>query len=337
MNICGYGVAGTISGYGTQSISQTSSKYFTIPVWGEDIAKTNNITQKNGNNDKINNDKTNPFEAGSFNFNDWCSKLDPNYDCQMFTKTEPTKSDEEILKDIIELAKKHAQQGTFQENDEEFLALRKEYISSVSPNREGILNSAMNEIIERTKKKEDYTMSDIYQQVKSQTADKKEEEEKELIDYFIEALESKGNGKGSSGTVSNIKKNGDYYEINIDNDGGKTTTLSYDANGKLMDMYIGGNNYNVRVGNNGSSAENGTLKDDNGNMIAAFGRSQGQDDFRFHSCPTDAEWVREHEFSAAYNAGYDFANGIYRPPPNGSAYKEAYESNYNRLMNNAVV
>jgi hypothetical protein len=242
---------------------------------------------------------------------------------------------------MAELARKHAQQGTFQEGDKEFLGLYKEYVSSVSPDREGILNRAMNEIIERTKQEEDYTMSDVYQQVKSQIAaekeEEKEEEEKELIDYFIELLKSKGNGKSSNGTISDIKKNGDYYEVNIDHGGGKTTTLGY-ANGELINMSISGNNYFALLDNSGNTVKYGTIKDDNGNMIAAFGGSQGENDFRFHSCPTNAEIERQKEVLAAYNAGYNFATGNNSAlhPGFSESYKEIYNSTYDRLTNNIV-
>jgi len=65
----------------------------------------------------------------------------------MYTKTEPTRSDEEILKDVVELAKKHAESGTFQNSDNEYLDLIKEYVSSVSPDRKSILTNSMKEII----------------------------------------------------------------------------------------------------------------------------------------------------------------------------------------------
>jgi len=71
---------------------------------------------------------------------------------EMYTKTEPTRSDEEILKDIAELAKRHAEKGTFHNADNEYLDLFKEYISSVSPDRESILTSSLKEIFSKTLK-----------------------------------------------------------------------------------------------------------------------------------------------------------------------------------------
>jgi len=324
MEISGYGIAGTISGYGTQYISQTSSKPFTIPVWGEDIVKADNVKKKT-----LNNADTNPFDASSFSFKEWRANRETLFDIQMYTKTEPTRSDEEILKDIAELGKKQAQRGAFHELDKEFLALMEEYISSVSPDREGILNRAVNEIIDRTKQDEDYTMSSIYQQVKSKTAEQKDEDElkkemegKELIDYFIEAIESRGNRKGDSGTISGISQNGDCHTVTVDNGGGMTTKLIY-SNGELVGMQINGNNYSgVQLENVMSGSVNHAMfTDDNGNFIATYFGNEGE--IRgFRSLPTYEETERSIEFSAAYNAGYDFATGRYLPIPDLDPNKE---------------
>jgi hypothetical protein len=60
----------------------------------------------------------------------------------MQTKTTPARSDEEILKDIEELAKEHARTGKFH-SGEKFYKLIDEYVSSVSPNRDNILSSKL--------------------------------------------------------------------------------------------------------------------------------------------------------------------------------------------------
>jgi len=79
-------------------------------------------------------DEFNPFEdiakTGSFKLPEL-----------MQTKTEPTRSDEEILKDIEELAKEHARTGLSKKDDKRFAELINEYVSSVSPDRESILKS----------------------------------------------------------------------------------------------------------------------------------------------------------------------------------------------------
>jgi len=296
MNISGY-IAANSWGYDVTKVSQrTSIKSFDVST--EKLASEKQ-TQKT-----LNNANSDPFKASSFNFKDWSANLDPNYDIQMLSKTEATRSDEEILKDMTELAKKQAKQGTFQEHDEEFLSLYKEYVSSVSPDRECILNRAMNEVIERTNQNEDYTMSDIYQQIKAQIAEQEEEDDKdkkEPIDYFLEALKNKEKGIGNEGTISNTTQNSDYYEVNVDHGGGMTTTFSY-INGELAHTRIGGNNYSIL--NHGSTMEYGTFKDDNGEVIASFGRSQGEDGIRFHGTSTKAEVEREKEILGAYNDAY---------------------------------
>jgi len=86
-----------------------------------------------------------------------------------YTKTEPIRSDEEILKDIAEMAKKHAEKGTFHNADNEYLDLMKEYISSVSPDREGILTNSLKQISEKTdlpKKEKEESLSILQQTLK---------------------------------------------------------------------------------------------------------------------------------------------------------------------------
>ena len=65
------------------------------------------------------------------------------------TYSKPTRSDEEILEAVREMAKKHAENGTFHHMNNEYLDLYKEYVSSVSPDREGILTNALNEIFSK--------------------------------------------------------------------------------------------------------------------------------------------------------------------------------------------
>jgi len=300
MNVSGY-IAANTWGYDVAQTSQNANtKPFTIPT--EEVSPSEKQTQK-----ALNNAKSNPFEASTFDYKDWSANLDPNYDRQMYTKTEATRSDEEILKDMAELARKHAQQGTFQEGDEEFLALMEEYISSVSPDRESILNHSMNEIIDRTKPaggNADYTMSDIYQQLQSQIDPKKEtdKDKKEPIDYFIELLANKGKGKskiGSGGTISNITQNGDCCEVTIDHGGGMTTSLGF-VNGELTGVSIAGNNYHAGLNNSGTVVQNGMIKDDNGEVIAVIGPRQGF----FHAISTTAETERRKEILGAYNEAY---------------------------------
>jgi len=355
MNVASaYIVANGQSGYDfIEKTSQTATKPFTIPT--EEFA-TEKSTQK------MNDGKTKPFEAGSFDFKDWRSKLDPAYDIQMYTKTEPARSDEEIIKDIVELAKKHAQQGIDRDKDKEYLDLMEEYISSVSPDREGILNRSVNEIIGRTSQGEDYSMDAAFQQVDSQRTKKDKEDEKELIDYLLESLKTKGSGKIngdvmgkiindvmnriSDGNISNNAENvditnaGNYYVVSIDHGGGMKTNFTYDFNGEFLDRGLIGNNYTAGDEGHGSKLASADFKDDNGDRIATYLK-----DFGFHSSPTKAETERRQEIATAYNAGYDFALGKYSPPsqpPFASDFKpyeelkEIYESTYRGLTNSIV-
>jgi flagellar hook-basal body complex protein FliE len=320
-------IADIISGYGTEKSSTASSKSFNDVL--ANMANSYTTTQKTESNSN-----DNPFKASSFDFQDWFANRDSPFDRQMYTKTEPARSDEEILKDMAELAKKHARQGTFQEFDNEFSDLLKEYISPVSPDRESILNKAVNEIIERTNQDEDYSIYSAFQQLDSQRANK-EDDEKELIDYLLEILKNNGNRKGSSGTISSITQNGDCYEINIDHGGGMTTTLYY-AGGELTSMSIGGNNYSAQLNHYNGAIDFAQIRDDNGNLIASYHSPEplyGSPPIigGLYSCHTSEEIERRKEILAAYNASYDFAIGKYSPPPSESETYEIYTKTYDEL------
>jgi hypothetical protein len=64
----------------------------------------------------------------------------------VYTKTEPLRSDEEIKKAIVKIAKEDAEKGQLQSQTKDFLNLKKEYISSVSPDRESIITNSTKEI-----------------------------------------------------------------------------------------------------------------------------------------------------------------------------------------------
>ena len=313
--VSGYVVENSQGGYDViAKKTQANSKPFVIPA--EESANT----QKTGSN--------NPFEASTFNFKNWCSNLDQKGYTQIYTKTEPERSDEEILKDMAELAKKHALQGTHSEQDEEYWHLVKEYISSVSPDRENALNKAMNEIIERTSNNDDYSMSAAFQQINAQITDEEEVDEEEPIDYFIELLKNRGKGKSSEGTISDIKQNGNCLSITVDHGGGMTTTSNY-VNGELVSTTIAGNNYNVGAFDNRGNVENAVFYDDNGEVIAMFTQPNGDPRDGLISSTTKAELERRKEILAAHNAGHDFALGKYSPrttsEPNDEVYNKTYE------------
>ncbi|MDR3002250.1 MAG: hypothetical protein LBU89_13435 [Fibromonadaceae bacterium] len=318
--ISGYSVASNYSSYNAGKTSQTSNKSFTIPTEAPMIGPLT-FQRKDSS--------YNPFkdiaETGNVNFPEW-----------MQTKTTPARSDEEILKDIEELAKEHARIGVSKsklEDDERFLKLMYEYISSVSPDREGILKSSVMEINERLENEfpgavnsQYYSMSDIYRQVDSQRT-KEDEDKKEPIDYLIEMLKNKEKAKGSSGgTISSITKNGDYYTIDVDYGGGKKSTLNYTNSGEFVSMQMQGNNYFV----GGIDSSSGTVTaaqffDDSGYRIMDYNPNGG-----LYQKYTEEESKRMQDVFGTYNAVYYVATG------DNKGYeafnKEAYNSTYERLM-----
>jgi len=134
MIINGYGVSYNSNSYGTSANkAKTSLASAAIP---DGKPKAESKMSSNANN------VYDPFEdmakTGSVSLPSW-----------IYTKTELTRSEEEIIKDMVELAKKHAAQGTFQKEDDEFQNLVKEWTSPVSPDREEILKRTMKEIYEK--------------------------------------------------------------------------------------------------------------------------------------------------------------------------------------------
>ena len=130
MNIASaYGVAGSY-GYGAEKALSASKKVFRlgseVPTQEPTGEKATTQTQESGNS------ATGIANTGSANL--------PRFGF-IHTKTEPTRSDEEILKEIEALGKEHAKTGKFRNDDERFWELIDEYISSVSPDRRSILES----------------------------------------------------------------------------------------------------------------------------------------------------------------------------------------------------
>jgi len=301
MNVAsGYSVASNYGSYNAKT-SQAGSKSFIIPTeapFVEAPALGPLTFQKRDS-------KYDPFkdiaETSNVNF--------PEY---MQTKNTPTRSDEEILKELEELAKEHARTGVSKHNDERYLKLMYEYISSVSPDRASILKNSVTEIKERlgsefpvAANSQDYSMSNAYQQINSQIKEEKnEKDKKEPIDYFLEALNYKEKTKGSSGgTISSITKNGDYYTIDVDYGDGKKTTLNYTSDGEFVSMQMQGNNYYA----GGIDSSRGAVTavqffDDNGYRIM---------DYDPNGCLrqkwTKEEGERAQEIFGTYNATY---NGV---------------------------
>jgi hypothetical protein len=183
------------------------------------------------------------------------------------TKTEPTRSDEEILKAVAELAKRHAEKGTFQNADNEYLDLYKEYVSSVSPDREGILTSSLNQIFGKTntpKKDKEGETNILQQTLKS-------------MEYAKSKIKTKNSNKTSSGALHMYKTTkGDMY--------------MYKTNSGAMYDDV--------------NLENGELKfarffDSNGNMIADYTQNG------WSLFGTKEEVERGYQFTAVYNEAFN--------------------------------
>jgi hypothetical protein len=337
MNVAdSYGLAGSYGSYGTEKTPPASSKPFKM----SDILDEKS-TQKG--KDGAVSTKISSTVEGVLTFHKSGCKYDPfkdiaktgsvNFPDFIQTKTTPTRSDEEILKELEKLAKEHAITGQYKDDDERYLKLMDEYISSVSPDRAGILKEAAMEIYERLNLQgnSNYSMSAAFQQIDQQRTKKEEKDEKEPIDYFLEALKNRGKPKGSSGATSTITRNGNYHTETIDYGGGKKTYLNY-ANGEFTSMQIEGKNYFV-----GGIDTNGTVRaaefyDDNGNRIMSY---NGNDDgFGLHGPWTKEEGDRFQELSAVYSAAYDVASGKHSNSPFGN--KEVYNSTYERLTSSSI-
>ena len=316
MNISGYGVASNHGGYNAKNASQTSSKPFTIPteeVPSEKPAQTYKVTQSisfsnltpKGYLSPVGYSKFDPFkeiaETGSFSFPEL-----------MQTKTTPTRSDEEILKDIEELAKEHARTGMSEQDDKRFAELMDEYVSSVSPDREGILRSNISEILERIANEMSGTAAE-------DAAEEARKKNGELIDYFMEALGTKkgeDKEKNDSDIMSNIiargnniatssnnviatRSDGYYTAVDYDRGGGKVTTLVYDNQGNKMPWFtMKSDMYDV------GGIENGVVDvaefyDSNGDRIATYDKDSG-----LLQANTKAEYERMKEIGNAYGKAY---------------------------------
>jgi len=219
MIINGYGVSYNYSSYNSSSNKTKTTSTFTIP---DEKIKTES---KKSSNTNQTNQVYDPFEdmakTGSVSLPSW-----------IYTKTEPTRSDEEIIKDIIEVAKRHAEQGTFQdEGDDEFNSLVKEWTSPVSPDREEILKRTMKEIYEKKdlipkksgKEEKNYDMiSTLMQALKT---------EKEKVNK-IESGSNEGARNRVIGTVYNME--GDNYYACVEDDKLKGALIRDDSGKYVM-------------------------------------------------------------------------------------------------------
>jgi len=293
-----------------------NTKPFVIPTFEEDIPKTDNASKT----DSI--QKTNRTAL-------------PDY---IYTKTEPKRSDEEILKDMEALAKEHARTGIHQHECKEYSKLMEEYISSVSPDRESIYNNATNEIYER-----------LAFEMSGTPLEEAKEKNEELIEYFMKTLAgnsknsndiissniaTRGNSIASSfsnnmGNVIATRSDGYYTQYDIDRGGGKVTSITFDSYGKQMpNIGLKGNTYDEVWFQNGIM-KNAEYYDSNSEKILS---NNGTID-RIDQLETKAERERYHKILGVYNASFDVAVGRHLGSEGSSKeYREAYDSTYERLM-----
>jgi hypothetical protein len=135
------------------------------------------------------------------------------------TKTEPTRSDEEILKAVAEMAKKHGEKGTFHNMDNEYLDLYKEYVSSVSPDRESILTNSLKQIFGKT----------------NAPKENKEGATNSILQQTLALME---NMKNKNGIISNNKTmSSTMYKVGWMEGNDLRYADFYDSNGELIASY----------------------------------------------------------------------------------------------------
>ncbi|MDR2593248.1 MAG: hypothetical protein LBC87_00550 [Fibromonadaceae bacterium] len=346
MNINGYGILGAISGYGTKSTSQTSSKPFTIPVWGENTAKTDNDPKTNKRRDFT-------LTKGYDPFKDMAKTGNVKLLEYMQTKTEPKRSDEEILKEIEELAKEHARTGQFQNSDPRFSKLMDEYISSASPDRAGILKSETNEMLERLE-------SEMYI-----GEDEDPKKNKELVDYLMEVLgiKKREDKEEDNDIISNIiaargnniiaiQSDGYYTAVDYDRGEGRVTTLTYDNNGNQQPgIIIKSDMYQATSIHKKGVIDHALFYDGDAETIIMI-YNKDYDEKKLTQIQTNAESLRKAEILSVYNATYDFTYGrhidygavniggnvLYSKAGEGvsEVRKEVYNKTYERLMSGII-
>jgi hypothetical protein len=192
----------------------------------------------------------------------------------MQSKTTPTRSDEEILKELEELAKQHAKAGTLQ--GEGFAELLDEYVSSVSPDRENILKSKVSEILEKVRKET------------AGAEDVEGKERDEMIDYLIELLDVK-KGANKEKIIDDIINEKIEALRNCMTPDGNNITATYE-DGSYRDKEKNG------------MVESANFYDENGELIMNY---WGNDDrLGLHQSYTKAEGERLQELISTYNAAY---------------------------------
>jgi hypothetical protein len=194
------------------------------------------------------------------------------------TKTEPTRSDKEILEAMKELAKKHAEKGTFQNQDYEFQSLMEEYVSSASPDRKSILENTVNEINEKIK-------------ISNPQKSGEKRENFDSIGTLLQVLENME--KGGNKRISNSNE-----------------TLASISSGNGSSGSGGGQIiFNMSGGNYDAYVENGEVKfahirDSNGDTVMYFNNRNSSGQLSVTMSGTEREGWRSAELLEAYNETY---------------------------------
>jgi len=256
MNISGYGVSYNYSSYNSSANKAKTSSAYAVAL--DEKIKTES---KKSSNTNQTNQAYDPFEdmarTGSVSLPSW-----------IYTKTELTRSEEEIIKDIIEVAKRHAEQGTFQAEDDEFQSLVKEWTSPVSPDREEILKRTMKEIYEKKDlipKKNGKEEGKNFDMINTLLQALKTDKEK------IDKIESGSNGGARNrviGTVFNME--GDNYYACVEDD-------------KLKGALI---------------------RDDSGKYVMAFDSLNSSGQLSLSQSGTEEEGIRRAKLLEVYNETY---------------------------------
>ncbi|MCL2261349.1 MAG: hypothetical protein FWC15_08375 [Fibromonadales bacterium] len=277
MNIGSYGSSFNYSAYGTLL---NKAKTFTVPtaIPEQKPKSTNSNTVSNTSND--------PFKVKAYDpFKDMAATGTVSVPSWVYTKTELTRSEDEIKKDMIELAKKHAKNGTSQLHDYEFQSLMKEYISPASPDRESILRNAVSEINEKIKisnshknkgKKEDFDQINNFDQ----------------IGKLLEMLGGEEYVKGKSKTTS----------------GSSGTRFSTSASNGIAKGMPGGE-FNMIGINYDACVENGEvnfahIKDNSGEVVMIFSSIHSPGQLSVTMSGTEKEGKRSAELLKVYNEAY---------------------------------
>jgi hypothetical protein len=129
---------------------------------------------------------------------------------KMYTKKESPMSDEEIKEAISKIAREDAEKGQFHNKTKEYYNLKKEYLSSVSPDRESIVTNSTKQIF-----------------ANANSINSKNKERTTLLEFLI--------NKDKDNKTAAININGSGYKASLE--GGELTYAGFYSNGELIADY----------------------------------------------------------------------------------------------------